>query len=169
MPVYHFVLHAFGFWHPDREEGWHQHGDPWPRRCDEGLGIKRRNAQRWPTVTFADSVQESFQKMAIDICLRRRWRCHAIAVTSTHIHVAASWRDALEALEVQASFKRILGWYASKLYGIHGRRWFSDGGRPRKVDGGTHLRYLIDHYLPEQGGVFWVEPKTYLQLEERTD
>ena len=157
MPVYHFVLHAYGTWHPDHPGGWHQHGERGPMRPDVALGRYRKKTQRWETAGFAAYMRTPLVEMVLDICRRRGWRCHAAAVNETHVHIVASWREEMEALRAQHAFKRLLGWRAAKLAGTEGRRWFSDGGIPKRVRDKEHLSYLVNIYLPGQGGAIWVE------------
>jgi hypothetical protein len=163
MPVFHFVLRAYGTWHPDHLSGWNQHGDPYRRRADIPLGRYRRKTQRWESVEFASEMRRPLLDMAREVCRRRVWRCHTAAVTATHIHIVTSWRDAPLIVDqvtesfVQDTLKRLLGLTAAKLSGIKGRRWFSDGGKPKRVRDLAHLHWLITEYLPQQGGIFWSE------------
>jgi hypothetical protein len=153
-------MHAYGSWHPDHPDGWHQHGLATPLLPSENLGAHRRASQRWPTAEFSATLQPDLGEMARDICNRRQWRCHAVAINETHIHIVTSWRAPPEdPLELQHTFKRLLGWKLAKLTNIQGRRWISDGGRPKPVADLEHLQYLLTEYLPDQGGHFWREPK----------
>ncbi len=157
MPVFHFILHAYGSWHPDNEHGWHQHGEPWAQKPNAALGSYRRKSQRWQSVEFHDELQRELLAMALEICQRRMWRCHAAAITKTHLHAVISWFGNTPADDVQHTMKRLLGWRATKLTKIEGRRWFSDGGKPIRVRESVHLVYLVREYLPEQGGLYWKE------------
>ena len=157
MPVYHFIFHGYGTWHPDHESGWHQHGVGRPLKPQIRLGQIRRRLQRFPTVTFSPDTQQSLVDMSRDICRRRDWRCHATAANETHIHIVASWRDVHEAMDVHHTFKRILAWHLAQLRGEKGRHWLAHGGYPKRVEDMEHLGYLVREYLPDQGGVFWSE------------
>ncbi|HVX84029.1 MAG TPA: hypothetical protein VH253_04360 [Phycisphaerae bacterium] len=158
MAVAHTVLHAYGSWHPDHPSGWHQHGENMPLRPDFHLGKRRRASQRWTTVHFPVEVHGELVDLAADICRRRGWQFHAIALTPSHMHLVYSWRTGLAALDTQAVFKRILGWKLAKLSGVSGRRWFSDGGRPKLVRSAEHLAFLLEEYLPDQADTFFAVP-----------
>jgi hypothetical protein len=162
MPVFHFVLHAYGTWHPDHPRGWHQHGDPYPLRPDIPLARHRRKIQRWESAEFIEDMQQPMLDMVLDICRRRTWRCHAAAINITHIHIVASWpnlprNETLPPDFLHNTFKRLLGLTAAKLAGTKGRPWFSTGGKPKRVRDIAHLHWLKTEYLPKQGGLYWVE------------
>lgn len=123
-------------------------------RPDAALGRHRRSTQRWDSAVFGAEMQSALVDMAIEACWRRGWRCHAAAVNDTHVHMVVSWREEVDAVHVQNTLKRVLGWRAAKVSGTEGRRWFSDGGIPKRVRDNDHLVYLVHAYLPDQGGVF---------------
>ena len=159
MPVYHILLHAYGTWHPGHPDGWHQHGEGIHFRAQPMLGKYRRARQRWPSAKFSSNHQPALSDMAKDVCKRREWRCHAIAIDEIHIHIVVSWYTQVpEAIEVQNTLKRLLGLQMVRLTSIRGRRWLSDGGLPKQVADMEHLHYLLNEYLPNQGGYFWREP-----------
>jgi hypothetical protein len=157
MPVFHFILHAYGTWHPDNKHGWHQHGEAWAQKPNVPLGSYRKKSQRWEAAEFHDELQHAFLVMTLDMCQRRKWRCHAVAINETHLHAVISWFGSMPPDTVQHTAKRLLGWRAAKVTEVAGRRWFSDGGKALKVSDRAHLLYLVREYLPQQGGIYWKE------------
>jgi hypothetical protein len=158
MPVAHIILHAYASWHPDHPDGWHQHGQITPLRPHQNLAAHRRDHQRWPAVAFAQHTHPDLITLALDICHRRSWQFHAIALTPTHIHLVISWRTPHTPLQTQSIFKRLFGWKLATLLNTPGRRWFSDGGLPTPIHNPAHLAFLLNEYLPHQADTFHALP-----------
>ena len=169
VPVYHFIFHAYGTWHPDHADGWHQHGVAGTRRSDAGTAKYRREVQRFETIAFSPEVQPILVDMVREVCGRRGWRCHSVAANETHVHAVISWSSGIGALEAHDTLKRLLGWSLAKHSGVRGRKWMSHGGRPKRIWDLAHLHYLLREYLPEQGGVCWKENDGRTDLETRGD
>jgi len=157
MPVFHFVFRAYGTWHPDHALGWNQHGARGRLQKHIGLGFYRRDIQSQAPVEFCRGAQQALVNMAEYACRQRGIRCHAVVATSTHMHLVASWFSGHEAPSLYQTLKRLLGLRAGEVYRVRGRRWFSHGGRPKRVADAEHLSWLMRRYLPKQGGVLWKE------------
>jgi len=157
MPVYHFVMHSYGTWQPDHKAGWYQHGVRRKLAPSKGIARHRREVQRWPTVHFSVDEQSQILILVRDIGEKRNWRCHAVAINPTHMHMIVSWRSAHTAAVVRHTYKRLLGLRMARLRKQPGRQWFSEGGRPSRIKDHDHLSRLLDFYLPKQGGTLWRE------------
>lgn len=97
---------------------------------------------------------------------RRRWLCVRAMVgdcmglqRSQHIYnVLVSWLDAALAFErVRGRIKNLLSLDLSRQAGTTGRPWFAGEASRRRVTEDTHLRHLLDEYLPKHRGVQWFE------------
>jgi hypothetical protein len=79
------------------------------------------------------------------------------AANATHVHIVASWRTHHFPATVLAKLKNVLGLLMGKFHEQPGRQWFSEGGKPRPVKGREHFDFLLNEYLPSQGGRLWRE------------
>lgn len=128
------------------------------RLPDAGLAAYRGSRARWPGAQFDYEHHEAISGMICDICNRRAWRLHASMVTLNHLHIVASWAGVtLKPPTVQATFKRLLGLTMARRTAIRGRQWFSEGGKPQRVEDIKHLRHLKYEYLPGHLGTLWLE------------
>lgn len=153
MPVYHFVLHAYRSWNADHPQGYCRKGEPGVFAPDSGLAAHRNTIALCLAVVWDRADQELLMAFAHEVCARRCWRIHGIAVTETHAHLVVSWRGKTPAMQVQRTMKQIMALQLGRRHNAAGRRWFSRGGKPLRVHNPGHLRTLIMAYLPSQGGV----------------
>ena len=146
---------------PDRPEGFVQ----------EGRGIQAPNpplaetyaeAAKHPPFQFVPEVQRVLIAVAIDVCRRRNWRLHAGATESTHLHLLLSWRDDVRWQDVRGKIRNILSLELSKLHGVKGKPWFSEGASRKRVRNRKHFDYLMQEYLPKHQGIKWFQDRGWV-------
>lgn len=158
MPVYLFTLHAYRSWRADNPRGYIQHDQRGVQPPNPQLSAHRESIAKHPAVTFRKRQRSLLLTSAVEIAGRRGWTLHAVAATTTHIHLLISWNDQTDEKQVCTTLKRLLGLSLSKDTGTTGNHWFSRGQDAKRIADRKHLGHLVNTYLPkhkEQGGVFW--------------
>ncbi len=95
-----------------------------------------------------------------DACRRRKWRLHFIATESTHVHILVSWHEYTLWGEVSTRLKNLMSLALGRKLRSPGHKWFSRKGSQKRVQSKRHFDYLVEHYLPSHGGLFWREGDT---------
>ncbi len=158
MPVYLFTLHAYRSWRADNPRGYIQHDQRGVQPPNPQLSAHRESIAKHPAVSFNKRQRSLLMRSSVEIAGRHRWSLHAVAVTTTHVHLLISWSDQAEEKQVCTTLKRLLGLALSKDAGTTGNRWFSRGRDAKRIADRKHLDHLVNVYLPghqSQGGIFW--------------
>jgi len=159
MAVYLFTLHAYRSWMPDHRRGYVRRGqgilksDTQQKRAYEARAVHDR-------MIFDNDLCRQIAQAVPELCRKRRWRLHGMAVVWTHLHVVVSWRPFVEARRARALLKHAI---TIRLRDHRGgqRKWLAGGGSVKRVRDRRHLDYLLQSYLPAHrryGGVRWFEP-----------
>ena len=156
MPVYHLILHAYGSYLPDHDDGSHHRRRGFRPPNKDGLAESYRRRQRAPTVTLSIDAQRAVIDQAAEAAGCQALRLHAVACEPTHVHAVVSWADEARApLRVRASIKSAV---TRRLNVDFGRRqWFGGRGAMTRVWDAGQLRYLVEMYLPKHRGEQWYE------------
>ena len=166
MPVYHFVIHAYGSYLPDHDLGSHHPTRGYRRPNHDELADAYHRRQREPTVMFG----RDHQRLLIEAMQRaanfQGYQLFAVACDSAHLHVVAAWPDDARSPErVRAEIKSSL---TRRLNAALGRRsWLSARGACGRVWDWQQLSYLLTTYLPKHGGEQWYWRDTHGTRRER--
>ena len=156
MPVYLFTLHAYRSWNADDPRGYVRRGqgllEPNP-----GVAAAYNMTATESAVRFSEHNQRTICWIAYDLCLRREWRLHAIAIIPSHAHVLMSWTDDSDRRKVFQKVKNLMSLQLNKKSLRSRKHWFSRGGSKQPVEDRDHFEYLLYKYLPEHNGFFWRE------------
>jgi REP element-mobilizing transposase RayT len=157
MPCYHFILHAYGTWMPDEDDGFVRRGEGRLPQ-DTKVASQYRNRMLANAILFDDSQQQLLINEVHTASKHQDFRVHFIATEPTHIHTLVSWRDEDRPFEkFRASIRQSLSRRLSMVFGK--RQWLSDGGSRRRVSNQEHYDYLVCTYLPDHGGWKWSEDR----------
>jgi hypothetical protein len=156
MPVYHFTLHAYRSWSPNHRRGYTEQGKGYQPPNQERADQYDNNAKQ-EKATFDEEVQRILVAGADDICRRRGWRLHGVGTDLSHGHFVISWTSFIPWDEVMGKLKNVLSFLINRARKEKGRRWFVAGGSRKRVEDPSHLKYLLDTYLPDHPGIFWRE------------
>lgn len=152
---------------PDHPRGYVRRGKGILPPDAEMAGRYERRAKH-ERVVFDQQLQRILIDGTRDICDRRGWRVHQVAVVSSHLHALVSWRDEAVGWQfVRDTLKRLLGWMLAKRTEQKGRRWFVRGGSRRRVRERGHFEFHMSEYLPRhfrgrRGGTGWDERVGYV-------
>jgi len=101
--AWHLIWNTYGTWLPGDARGWNRRGDPRRHPPSPPLEAAVREVLRFPPLFF-DGVQRAVVAEAIAAsCARRAWALHALAVQTSHVHLAVTAPHA--ARQVQRSLK----------------------------------------------------------------
>lgn len=152
MPVYHFNLHAYGTWLPDRNEGYDPHGQG--HHPPDSIAAKRyRVRMHNPATTLSHAVQQHALQILIESQKFQCFELYAFAAESTHLHALVGWRDDRDPFKVRSQVKSSLTRALNKAFGK--RQWFVAKAGHTVVKDEEHLCHLLDNYLPKHQGLFW--------------
>ena len=155
MPVYHFTLHAYRTWSPSHPRGFVQRKRG-IQPTNLALAREYDRVARDAPVLFNDHLQNVLICGLIDICSQRGWRLHQVATDPTHLHFVVSWRGFMRWEQVRAKVKNLLSLLLGRFTG-ETRHWFVRHGSRKRVKDPSHLKHLLDRYLPDHRGRQWKE------------
>lgn len=156
MPCYLFTYHAHGTWLPDRREGF-VHWQKGLQPTDKRLATAYQRQMKLTPADFDEQTQLHLIDELQNAATFQRFRVHAIATETTHIHVVLSWQDVREPQRLSdglhQSVSRRLNRDCSK------RKWLAKGGSKRRVKEQSHFDFLFYAYLPSHRGWKWNEQR----------
>ncbi|MEM6561670.1 MAG: hypothetical protein AAF656_08720 [Planctomycetota bacterium] len=152
MPVYHFTIHAYASWMPDRPEGFYHYRHGY-QPADENLDFLYRDRQRQPRPTFDEQHQKSLIESLLETFPFKRVDGYAIATDPTHVHTVCGWRDERTGETLRERLKHAMSLRLNKEF--EHRTWFSRGGDITKIENDEHLAHVCDVYLPDHVGWKW--------------
>jgi hypothetical protein len=142
---------------PDRRQGYVKRGrgilPP-----DKAEAHKYRARQKEPPAFFTDDVQRLAIEESIVASERRRFRLHAAATESTHLHVLLSWSDERAFEQLRRGLRESI---TRRLNAHLRRRWLEQGGSRKRVADRRHFNYLMDKYIAGHSGWKWREGVGY--------
>ena len=156
MAVYHLTIHAYRNWRPNHPRGYTRRGSGY-QTADPVEAAKYDDAASQDPAEFSLEAQRVMIRVTHDFCGRRRFRLLGTGNERGHFHIVLGWRAFCDWKEVMRRLKNILATALNRFFGTPGRRWFVRGGSRKRVEGRTHLDYLLDTYLPNHSGLFWRE------------
>ena len=152
VPVFHYVIHTYGSWLPDRPRGYYQRGRGL-KTPDPETASRYRRLMRHEPAFLTEKLQRACIEEAMASCRFRRLELYAAATEGVHIHILAGWRDERRAKPHRRAFKSSMTRGCNRV----GRRakWWSEGGLYERVRTARHLRHLREVYLPNHPGWGW--------------
>jgi len=157
MPCYLFTWHAYGTWLPDRPQGYvHWSHGLQPQNVTLAQCYQRE--QKESSAVFDTSIQRLLIDQLELAAPLARFRLHAVATDSTHIHVLVSWNDPRNWKRLRRSIRHGL---TTRLNEERRRTWFSRGGHAKQVESQQHFDQLVGAYLPNHKGWKWCETKGF--------
>jgi hypothetical protein len=106
---------------------------------------------------FDDPIQLNLIEELQTAAEFQRFRFHAAATESTHLHAVTSWTDERTPLSLSKEIKKSLSLRLVRV--VADRKWLAKGGNERRVKDQEHLDYLINVYLPSHSGWKWNEQR----------
>lgn len=153
MPAYHFTLHAYGTWLPNKPKGYvHRKQGIQPR--DDALARCYRANQKQTTIHFTLDQQHEIAATLRVAGKHLDAIIHCIAIEPTHIHVVISWRHVRDAVSMRSSIKSAISRMLNERFGR--RTWLCKGASRKQIKDHDHFCFLIRRYLPCHRGLFWL-------------